>query len=158
MSSAIPEDLAEMFEGGVSVLVGTRDASLRPEATRGYGAVVHADRQRITVFLPTEVSARACANLRDNGRVCVGFSSILEAKTIQVKGQLEELRECDETDRAVIERYQMAYAEVLTVTGLPRALTRSLNAWPSVAVRFVVEDIFVQTPGPNAGERLGAGR
>ena len=36
----IPPDLVELFESGVSILVGTRDASLLPEAIRGCGALV----------------------------------------------------------------------------------------------------------------------
>lgn len=156
MAVVIPEELAEFFEGGLSILVGTRDASLRPEATRGCGAVVHPDRTRLTVFLPTEVAGRALANLRDNGLISVGFSSILDARTLQVKGRLEELRDATEADRPVITHYHAAYAEILYFTGLPRALSRRFNVWPSIAVTFVVTDIFHQTPGPNAGARLGA--
>lgn len=154
----IPEDLAELFEGGVSILVGTRDASLRPEVTRGVGAVVHPDRARVTVFLPISVAGRALANLRDNGRISVGFSSVLEGKALQLKGQLETLRECREDELAVITRYHAAYSEILHFMGVSRALTRRWNVWPSMAITFVATDLFSQTPGPNAGARLaGAG-
>lgn len=154
MASLIPDDLAELFESGVSILVGTRDATLCAEATRGVGTVVHPDRERLTVFLPVDVSARAIENLRDNGQIAVGFSSMLDHKTLQVKGRLEEIRDATDEDRELIARYHVAYAEILSVVGIPRALARRLNTWPCHAVTFVATDLYLQTPGPNAGERV----
>jgi hypothetical protein len=156
MAARIPGDLLEHFEGGISILVGTRDASLIPEATRGAGALVHPDREHLTVFLPTDVSQRAIANLRDNGRVAVGFSHPLDAKTLQVKGTVESIRDATDAERAVVERYLVAFAEVLFLAGLPRAITRTMNIWPCHAVTFEVTDLFLQTPGPNAGARMDA--
>jgi hypothetical protein len=156
MSALIPEDLAELFEGGVSILVGTRDASMRPEATRGAGAVVHPDRRRITVFLPAEVSGRAVANLRNNGHIAVAFMSVIDVRALQVKGTVEELRDATEAEHAIITRYHSAFSEILYFTGAPRAVTRRLNVWPSTAVTFAVTDLYQQTPGPKAGDPLGA--
>lgn len=156
MSAAptITEDLAELFESGVSILVGTRDAQLVPEATRGCGAVVHRDRRQLNVFLPQSVAARPVANLRDNGRIAVAFSRVLDHKTIQVKGRAQEIRPATDAEREVITRYHVAYAEMIYMAGVPRARTRTMNVWPSVAITFEVTDIFHQTPGPGAGERL----
>jgi len=156
MSASIPQNLVELFESGVSILVGTRDAARRPEATRGVGAVVSPDRRRLTVFLPGAVSERAVANLRDNGLIAVGFSSVLDHQTLQVKGKTEEIRDARDDEREIVTRYHAAFAEILAVVGLPRTTVRYLNVWPSVAVTFEVTDVFQQTPGPNAGERLSA--
>jgi hypothetical protein len=152
----IPEELAEVFESGVSILVGTRDAALVPEAARGVGAIVHPDRRRLTVFLPTEVAERTVANLRDNGMVAVAFSGILDHKTTQVKGRVTEIRPATEAERDVVVRYHAAFGEVLSLAGMARATVRTLNVWPSTAVTFEATDIFAQTPGPGAGERLTA--
>jgi hypothetical protein len=157
MTSRISEDLVELFESGVSILVGTTSRAKTPEATRAVGAVVHADRQRLTVFLPTDVAARPLANLEANGLVAVGFSSVLDHRTLQVKGKAEEVRPANADEHELIRRYHAAFGETLYVTGIPRAVTRRLNVWPATAVTFVVTDIFLQTPGPKAGERLGAG-
>lgn len=156
MPAFVSQDLAELFEGGVSILIGTRDSALRPECTRGVGAVVHPDRSRLTIYLPVETSAIAIANLRDNGLVAVGFSSMLDHRTHQVKGKVEEIREATEADREIVARYHVAFSEVLYMTGIPRALSRTMNVWPCHAITFEATDIFVQTPGPNAGERVGA--
>lgn len=154
MSSLIPDDLAELFEGGVSILVGTRDAARIPEATRGVGAIVHPDRRRLTIFIPVDVSELALKNLGENGLIAVGFSSILDHKTIQVKGTVENIRSATDPEREIVSRYHAAFSEVLYIIGLPRAVTRTLNTWPCHAVTFAATDIFLQTPGPNAGQRM----
>lgn len=150
----IPAELAELFEGGISILVGTRDPDLVPESAMAAGAVVHPDRRRITIFLPVEPNERALANLRETGVIAVAFSNSIDHHTTQVKGRVVELRPGTEAEEQVCTRYRIALGELLAVVGHPRATVRSVNVWPSTAVTFEVDDIFQQTPGPGAGERL----
>jgi hypothetical protein len=150
----IPDDLAELFESGVSIMVATRDDAHSSELARAAGAVVHRDRQRVTVFVPTSIAGRTVDNLRANGFVAVAFSSVIDHRTHQLKGTLEEVRDASEAEREVVSRYHAAFCEVLFATGIPRAVVRSFQAWPSTAITFVTADVFLQTPGPNAGERL----
>jgi hypothetical protein len=152
----IPHELAELFGGGVSILVGTRNASLLPDATRAAGAVVHTDRRHITLFLPTEVAARPLANIADNGLIAVGFSSMMDHRTVQVKGRVSEVRPAREDEREVCTRYHAAFGEVLAMAGINRQTVRGFNVWPATAVTFEATDLFQQSPGPNAGERLAA--
>jgi hypothetical protein len=67
-------ELVDLVESGVSILVGTRDASLRPASIRGVGACVASDRRQITVYLPQSTSHKAVENLRDNGEIAVAFA------------------------------------------------------------------------------------
>jgi hypothetical protein len=147
-------DLVEFFESGVSILVGTRDAALRPACARGAGARARAADCVVTVYLPQAASAQTVANVLSNGRIAVTFSRPLTHYSIQLKGTCSGPRESSEEDRAVQQRYRAAYAEQLHAVGLPRATAARLAWWPSVALDIVVEDLFVQTPGPNAGRRL----
>ncbi len=150
----IPRDLVDLFEAGVSILVGTRDEALQPEATRAAGAKVSPDRRRITLFLPTAVSARALENIARHPEIAVGFSRAMDATSMQVKGSCIEVRPANDDERLAVERYKTAYMEQLFVLGLPRALTKRFAVWPAHAVTFEVRDIFLQTPGPEAGKRL----
>jgi predicted pyridoxine 5'-phosphate oxidase superfamily flavin-nucleotide-binding protein len=150
----IPEDLVDFLEGGVSILVGTRDATLRPDASRAVGARVSGDRERITLFLSERTAARALSNLEDNARIAVGFSRPHDHFAIQLKGSVTERRPASDAERVVPERYLAAYVEQLYLVGLPRSITRRIVVWPGVAVTVAVEDLFVQTPGPGAGKRL----
>lgn len=150
----IPEDLVDFLESGVSILVGTCDTELRPDATRAVGAHVSADRNEITLFISRVSGARALANLDDNRRIAASFSRPVDNYSIQVKGAIIGHRPATDAERAVPERYHAAFVEQLYMVGLPRSLTQRIIVWPSEAVTFVVEDIYVQTPGPGAGRRM----
>lgn len=152
----LSEELAEFIESGVSMLVATRDAALRPHVLRAVGAVVGRDRTSLTVYLNREVAQRALANLRDNGKIALTTSRPYDHRGVQIKGSMLGVRDGTEHDRAPQERYLAGFVEALYIVGLPRALMRQLRIFPSVAVTFAVEDIFVQTPGPGAGRRLEA--
>lgn len=156
MGRQIPEDLVDFLEGGVSILVGTRDADHRPETTRAVGAEVSKDRSRLTVLLCEHTAGRAVPNLEDNGRIAVAFSRPIDNFAVQLKGRVVELRRGQDADRRVAERYYAIYGDQLYMVGMPRSLTKRIRVWPSFVVTFEVDDIFVQTPGPGAGKRLEA--
>ncbi|HKU37299.1 MAG TPA: pyridoxamine 5'-phosphate oxidase family protein [Polyangiales bacterium] len=148
------EELAEYIESGVSMLVATRDAALRPHVLRAVGAVIGKDRTTLTTYLNKQVAERALDNLRDNGKIALTCSRPYDHRGWQVKGTMISMRDGDESDRAHQERYLAGFVEHVYIVGLPRSVMRQLRIFPSVAVTFGVEDVFVQTPGPGAGRRL----
>jgi hypothetical protein len=150
----IDAELAEFLESGITILVGTRDAELRPETMRGVGAHVQAGGAELTVYLPETTATASVANLRDNGRIAVAFGRPADHRTIQVKGQVVEIAPADDEDRERIERYHSALAESWGFVGVPPRVTARLAWWPCHRVRLRVEEIFVQTPGPGAGAPL----
>lgn len=154
----ITPELAAFLESGVSVLVGTRDARLVSECQRALGVRVEPDGQHFVVFVPCAVGERIVADARATGRIAVCFARVEDHHSIQLKGSVAEIREAQAPERAQIERYRNAFADVLAVIGMPRALTLRMAHWPCWAIRVRVDASFVQTPGPGAGRPLaGAG-
>lgn len=147
-------DLVDFLESGVAVLVGTRDGKLKPACLRAMGARVDRGLFTLTLYVPQATAGRTLANLEDNGRIAVTFSRPVDHRSIQVKGECVEIRESEEGDREVQERYRIAYFEVLEALGLPRGSLRRIVWWPSVAVTMRIERLFEQTPGPSAGRSL----
>jgi hypothetical protein len=154
VTDPLPAEVAAFITSGISVLVGTRDARLVPESTRGVGARVEAGGAELTVFLADATSARALANLQDNGRIAVCFSRAIDHRSIQLKGPVLSIRAGDGTDQADVERWVEALGRGWQEIGIPPAVTRRLARWPVHAVRFRIEEVFVQTPGPGAGAPL----
>ena len=150
----ISPELAEFLESGVSILVGTRDAELRPDCLRAIGARVGGKGQELSVFLPDGTIGRNLDHLRDNGRVAVCFSRPLDHRSMQLKGRVLSLAAADDSDRPWIDRYRNAFAQELAFLGLPQRVTYRMAHWPCWRLRFAVESIFVQTPGPGAGQPL----
>jgi len=153
----IDPELAAFLQSGLSLVVGTRDAGLVPEVSRAVGLRVEAGGAEATVFLPVGTCAQTRANLEANGRIAVTGSRPADHRTVQLKGAVVAIREADERDRADIERYRLDLTGVLGFVGVPPRLTARIQAWPCHAVRFRVEALFQQTPGPGAGAAL-AGR
>jgi hypothetical protein len=149
----IPGELVDFLEAGVSLIVAARDSDGRPVVTRGVGASVHENRREVTVYLHEEWAASALANLREHFEIAVGFARPIDHFALQLKGTCTRFLAPAEGDRAVVERYHAAYSEQLSMIGLPRSVTRRFRMWPAVGVTFAVRDIFVQTPGPEAGRR-----
>ena len=154
--SLLSAEMAAFIEAGVSILVGSRDATLAPECLRAIGARVE-NSSEITVFLPAATARATVTNLLDNGRIAVCFSQIADHRTHQLKGRVVSIAMADEDCRATVDRYRRAIAQELAAVGLPQHLTFRIHHWPCWAVRFQVDDLFDQTPGPDAGIRLAAG-
>ena len=157
---ALSSEQVELLESGVSILVGTCDANHRPETTRGLGVRVSADRRTVTVLLNAALANRVRADLAADraagGRIAVAFSRIFDHHSIQLKGRAVALRDGDGEDTLVQQRYLVAFAEQLSIAGLPRSVVQQIHLSPCLAVDVEVEAIFDQTPGPRAGVEVGS--
>ncbi|MBP7243509.1 pyridoxamine 5'-phosphate oxidase family protein [Amaricoccus sp.] len=150
----ITPELARFIESGISVLVGTRDARLRPDCVRAAGVRADAAAGTLTVFLPAATAERALANLADNGRIAVTVTRAIDHRSLQIKGGVVEVRPSSPDEQSFIERYLELLAVDWGHVGVPRKSTRSMNAWPAYTVHLRAETLFEQTPGPDAGQRL----
>ena len=152
----IPDQLVEFLHGPSFLKVGTRDADLRPLHTSAVGAVVHDDRRTVTVFVPAARAGRALDNLRHNGRVAVEAGQ-MSHEAYQLKGTYLSSRPTTDEDIARQETYRARFFESVR-QGYPEEIARPFSLGfayrPGVAITFRVEEIFRQTPGPGAGEKL----
>ena len=151
MNTNLSGELSGFVQSGVSVLIGTRDVDLVPEACRGLGARVERGRREVTVFVPEVTGTRTFDNLRDNGRIAVCFSRAIDHRSVQLKGRVLSIEPATDDDRIVIDVYRASIAHAWGELGFPPRITMSITHWPAVAVRFAVESVFEQTPGPRAG-------
>ncbi len=148
----IPDKLVEFLHGPRVMLLGTRDAKLRPAVARAFGAVADAAKDSITFFLPDGNAERSLANLADNGRVALTVSEPISHETYQFKGV--HIASCASTDKdmAVQDIYIEKLIAHLKQIGAD-AFFEGTVLYPSTAVAFTVQEVFVQTPGPGAGDR-----
>lgn len=153
---ALPADLVEFVESGASVLVGTRDARLRPECVRAAGCMVAKDRKTLRLLLPEMTGRRTLVNLEAGSPVAVTFSRIVDHRTMQVKGVSLGVRPADASEHEAVRRYLAAFTESLYFVGLSRAIVRRMRVEPCVVAAIDVRELFEQTPGPGAGARMEA--
>lgn len=157
MSAGAPgvlsEEVAAFASEGHSALVGTRDARHVPAVQRALAVRADAASGEVTVLLPVATEDGMLANLRDNGRIAVTLAAT-DHRSVQIKGRVLEIAAAGAEDRAHLERFRSEMAREWAEFGVPRRITLSLAHWPCHAVRFRAERVFVQTPGPGAGEPL----
>lgn len=153
----ISDRVIEVLHGPAFMQVGTRDAALRPAHTFAVGAVVHDDRQTVTVFVPTARSERVLRDLREHGRIALGVA-LVSHEAFQLKGTYVSSRPTDDAERARQEAYRAALLAATLEAGYPEAIARPLTLGlaytPGVAITFRAEEVFLQTPGPGAGSLL----
>lgn len=153
----IPDRVIELLHGPVYMQIGTRDAALRPSHTFAVGAVVHEDRETVTVFVPSARAGRMLADLENNGRVALGIS-LASHEAYQLKGSYLSTRPTDVSDLARQETYRKALLEDARRAGYPEeiawSMTQGIAYTPGTAITFRAEQVFLQTPGPGAGTPL----
>jgi hypothetical protein len=155
-AAPLSEELAELVASGVDVYVATRNAGLEPESMLAMGVKIHADGYGLTVYLPEALSAATVANLRDNAQIAITMARPRDHHAVQIKGRSLQIRRSEAADRELQAVCRAALVEQFAWVGIPRSATRRLVWWPSLAVDVEVGDVFVQTPGPQAGEPLTA--
>ena len=142
------------LEPGLSLLIGTVDAQGVPATCRAVAVSSDDDLETLTVYVPVATSHTAIQNLATTKRLAVAATHPFTNCATQIKGISIDARLATEAEAAFVRARVDAFADVLESLGVPRRLTRSVAHWPAFAIRIRVEQVFDQTPGPNAGSRL----
>lgn len=156
---ALPPALAEILHSGVSCIVSSCSPTLQPSLMRAMGTLVQPGEEEITVFLARSQSQQLLQDIADTGRFAVVFSQPSSHRTVQFKARAHRLREARASDRPVLQRYLRAMEGELREVGFTPALAQALLASSLddlVALSFVPELAFDQTPGPKAGAAMPA--
>jgi hypothetical protein len=142
------------LEEGLSILVGTVDAHGTPSCCRAIAIKSEDDLETVTVYLPVATSHATIQNVAATKRLAIAATHPMDNCATQLKGTTIEARLAHDAEGTFVEGRLDAFARVLDTIGVPLRLTRSVAHWPAFAVRMRVEQIFEQTPGPQAGARL----
>ncbi len=92
------------------------------------------------------------------GEVAAVFSEVDSHRTLQIKASHARVDDADADDLAATRKYRRDFAASLDAIGHPPAFTEVLLGIDDndlVAVVMQPSALFVQTPGPGAGQRLG---
>jgi len=142
------------LEPGLSIIVGTTDAKGAPASCRGIAIASHDDLATVTVFLPVATSHEAIQNIALTKRMAVSSTNMADHSSTQMKGTTIDARLATEDESAYVRSRFEAFVQGLMAYGVSPRLARSVRHWPAFAVTLKVEQMFEQTPGPNAGRRM----
>lgn len=142
------------LEPGLSVVVGSVDARNVPTCCRAIAISSADDLATATVYLPVAAGQETIQNVATTKRLAITASNPPDHRTTQLKGTTIEARLARDDEHPFLRGRLEAFVDVLEKFGFPRGLARRLGYWPAFAVTIRVEEIFEQTPGPQAGNRI----
>lgn len=152
-------ELIAMIDKGVSVIVSSRDAALRPSLMRAVGSSIAPDGSEITVFLARSQSAALLHDLAATGRIAVVFSSPSTHRSVQVKGHGISGRAATKDDLPQLRRYLQSMEYEICSIGYRVELVHAMLAYELddlAAISFRPAEAYDQTPGPKAGAQIVA--
>jgi Pyridoxamine 5'-phosphate oxidase len=154
--ASITPQLADFLHSGLIMFLATRSADLTPTSVLAAGLRVDGP-QRVTVFVSEALGGAVFPNLANNGEMAVTMSNVIDHRSIQLKGRLVAIGPASEADRAFQAQYMERLRPEMMQIGVPRSIAARIVWWPSRAIQMDVREMFVQTPGANAGRPLEAG-
>ncbi|HEX5110143.1 MAG TPA: hypothetical protein VFV95_16945 [Vicinamibacterales bacterium] len=152
----IPGKIVSFLDRANVSHAGTRDRNLVPHGHRVSGWRLNHDGSTLTVLLPDGARPHLIESLEDNGQFSVTIEEYPAHETYQFKGRYVRHRRVDGDDIDVANRVRERFvSSVIQLFGEAAAVPlRAFSQRPALAVEFLVDEIYVQTPGPGAGARL----
>jgi hypothetical protein len=148
----IDHELRQFIEGPVMLIVGSVGGDGRTTIGRASGAQV-LDGGIVALFVSHWQWPNTIENLLANPRMSLTATSPASYISFQLKGQ-STLRPAVDGDVALVDRYIETTYRLMSSLGVP---TTSDAAWFSNRelweVRLAATEVFIQTPGPQAGQR-----
>jgi len=150
----IDPDVVELLGSACATFVGTVDADGAPAAAYGMGVLVSDDGSELRVVVSSE-EARVLDNLRSTGVVAIGATDVFTLRSVQVKGRALRVEPVTAEDRIRTERYLAGYFDRVHQTdGTPLEKIRRMQPRDYAAFVMTVDELYDQTPGPQAGAAL----
>ena len=135
-------ELTSMIDDGAGLVVGTVGDDGEPRATRAWS---------VSVGDPAECRVRVGAGVALNG------ADVRTFRSVQLKGRIVAVEAPDPTDLEVTRVQSDLFLRTVHETdGNPLESLRRILPLDVVAVEIVVEEMYDQTPGPDAGRPLAA--
>ena len=157
MEALFDEPTAEFLETGCALLVATATGDGAPVATRGWGCRVlerGAGRARLRVLLARD-DPHGYEHAAVGDRVAVTATSVRTLRSVQLKGRIVGIEPATGDDEDVGAAYREGFFRDINDTdGTPFALLERSAPTGHLAWLVEVDELFDQTPGPEAGRSL----
>ena len=154
----IPGVLLRFLDRASIAYAGTRDHDLNPQLHWVCGWTAESDPASLSFFVTAPFEARLLRDVAQCPRVALTVESIGPHETYQFKGEFGGSRHPAPSDLAAFDRCRRRFVRDVQAIETrfkfpPEMLERYLGV-PALTVTLKVREIFLQTPGPGAGQRL----
>lgn len=153
----IPDAIVEFLSRASVAVASTRDENLFPHLHFLSGWSVGDDGASVVGLVPASFSDGMLERLARCGSMSMVAEVIGPHETYQLKGRYLDHRPAGDVDRPAYEACRQRFVDTVQAHLKDRFSDDTLLARmrePAIAVRFSVDEIFLQTPGPAAGRRV----
>ena len=148
---------AEFLDGGRALIMGTVSRDGQPRAMRCWGATVLAGGPALRVVIDA-AEAASIEHCAAGGPIALTATDVPTLRSLQLKGRAAGVEPATEADRVRAERYCKDFFDDIQATdGTARTLLERLVPPDYAVVVVTIEELFDQTPGPDAGAPLRSG-
>jgi hypothetical protein len=152
----VKTETARFLGDKAALVVGSVGVDGRPYAARGWGLTLVDPVTGASRLLLDERDRQRMVHLAGGGAISVTGSDVVTLRSCQVKGYVEGFEEVTAADEIHAAHYCDGYfGDIEAADHFPRRLLERHRPDGLFACRFVVEDVFDQTPGPHAGAPIG---
>ena len=141
------------------VVLSSSSAAAVPSLCWGMAGRLLEDRRTVEAWVREDQARQFLADVRATGRVAAVFNEPYTHAAVQLKGSGASVRAASRDDEAFLRHHVGNMVTELARVYIPEAFARNFfeHPWTQLAVvRFEAAEVFVQTPGPRAGQPLGA--
>ena len=150
----IGPDTARLFAAGSALVVGAVDPDGTPYAIRGWGTTIVDDGAGLRFYVDAD-DTQVVPRLAPGAMVAVTGGDVRTLASAQVKGPVRAVDELTALDVATRERSTDRFIEDVHETDhTPRDLLERMVPERFLACTIDVQELYDQTPGPQAGATL----
>ena len=152
----LTRELADFCTSGVSIVLASSEGVGRPVVGRGLACRIDDD-GRMRIVLRRSSNRTLLQALEGGGRIAATFTQPTTHRSIQVKARGAAVAEPGIADGPAAVSQTLAFRRELVDVGYPDMFAAPYVAFEPhelVALDFLPEQAFVQTPGPSAGSPL----
>src|SRR5688572_24637388 len=141
----------------MSLIVGTVDPGGEPRATRAWAAtVVDAGQRRVRIVMSGDDPV--VVDSLPGGIVAVTGAHVLTLESRQLKGRVQSVEPPTENDLTMMAEHSLVFMEAVHATdGNPISELQRLLPNDVVVIEVVVDELYDQSPGPDAGAAVEKG-
>ena len=141
------------------VVLSSSSVAAVPSLCWGMAGRVLDDGRTVEAWVREDQARQFLADVRATGKVAAVFNEPYTNLAVQLKGDEALIRAATRDDEAFLRQHVGHMVTELTRMNIPEAFTRNFfeQPWSLLSVvRFEAADVYIQTPGPRAGQRLEA--
>jgi len=155
IQTMIPKQVINLLDKPLAGHIGSRDNKLNTTEAMIWGVRMNPEKGEVTIFVPESVASQTINNVTSNKQVSCFISHPNTHESYQLKGEYITHEVANEEDAKLQDDFVFRFYDgYMKHFNYPPSIVNAVNNHPGIGITFKVKDVFVQTPGPNAGTKI----